>query len=147
MTFDPQSAGWFRDPESVGFEVHMGMFWEKHDADGSPRFGLLLGPEHVNSRGWIHGGVFTAFADHMFGHLARRAAKRRGMKVATISLSSNFVGAAERGEFLEGKAEIIREGRSMIFLQGRIYAGSRIILSGDAVFAVQPDKSPATASG
>ncbi len=147
MTFDPQSEGWFRDTNAVGFELHVGMIWEKADADGSPRFGLDLGPQHVNSRGWIHGGVYTAFADHVFGQLARRAAKRRGMRVATVSLSSNFVGAAQPGDWLQGKAEIIRDGRSMIFLQGRLFVGDRVILAGDAVFAVQAEYSPGAAAG
>jgi uncharacterized protein (TIGR00369 family) len=143
MTFDPSAHGWARDSNAVGFEIHAGMVWEKQDADGTPRFGLLVDKHHLNSRGFAHGGVFTAFADHSFGHLARRAGKARGLRVATISLSASFISFAHPGDFIEAKAEIVRQGRSLIFLQGRLTVGDRVVIAGDAVFMLQEERAPA----
>src|ERR1700712_1246825 len=72
---------------------------------GQIRLGLEIRKAHTNSRGLLHGGMIAALADNAMGaslgvHLAAKGVKpEKGL--ITTSLSVDFLGRAELGQWLE----------------------------------------------
>jgi acyl-coenzyme A thioesterase 13 len=96
--------------------------------------GLAIGERHTNSRGLLHAGVLVTIADTVMGHTAERVSG--GSRVVTASLTTNFVGTAHVGEWLEGEATVQRCGRRLAFASCEFHVGDRLILGATGVFAV-----------
>jgi len=47
----------------------------------------------------------------------------------TLSFSSEFIDAAYEGELIEGHGEVVRAGRSIVFMRGMLTSSGRPILS------------------
>jgi len=64
--------------------------------DGHAEMELLLGPEHGNSNGHVHGGVYMTIMDAAMGHAATwcSVAGNRRM-VVTVSLTTSFLAPAQ----------------------------------------------------
>lgn len=96
--------------------------------------GLTLDERHTNSRGRLHAGLVVALADTVMGHTIERALD--GPRLVTVSLTSDFVGSAQVGDWLEGRATVRRAGRRVAFGACEFHAGDRLVLSASGVFAV-----------
>jgi acyl-coenzyme A thioesterase PaaI-like protein len=81
----------------------------------------------------LHGGVLVAIADTVMGHTTERAAT--GTRLITVSLSTDFVGAARLGEWVQGHATIRRSGRRLAFASCEFHVADRLILTASGVFA------------
>ncbi|MDN5853702.1 MAG: PaaI family thioesterase, partial [Actinomycetia bacterium] len=84
------------------------------DDDGQPVYGMRIRPEHANNRGAAHGGLLMTVADLVLGYTTAFASDPP-LPLTTASMSIDFVGAAHVGDWLEGRAEIVRTGRSLAF--------------------------------
>jgi uncharacterized protein (TIGR00369 family) len=119
-------AGWWtwtRDP----FEVNNGPFWHREEPDGQIRCALRLEKKHINGSGAVHGGCLMAFADYCLFALGNKVLEAgRGV---TLSFSSEFIDAAYEGELIEGLGEVVRAGRSIVFMRGMLTSAGRPILS------------------
>ena len=119
-------AGWWtwtRDP----FEVNNGPFWHREEADGQIRCALRLEKKHINGGGAVHGGCLMAFADYCLFALGNKVLEDgRGV---TLSFSSEFLDAADEGELIEGFGEVVRAGRSIVFLRGTLKSAGRPLLT------------------
>ena len=96
--------------------------------------GLTLDERHTNSRGMVHAGLLVALADTVMGHNIERALD--GPRVVTVSLTTDFVGSAQAGDWIEGRATVRRAGRRVAFGACEFHAGERLVLAASAVFAV-----------
>ena len=47
----------------------------------------------------------------------------------TVSLDSTFIDGAYVGELVEATGEVVRAGKSLIFVRGQINAGERILMT------------------
>ncbi|QCK86326.1 PaaI family thioesterase [Phreatobacter aquaticus] len=92
-----------------------------------PGFAFRTGEAHSNIRGAIHGGVLTALADQTLG-LTVMEAIDGGMAV-TISLTCDFVDGARPGDLIECSAAVTRVTRSVVFVQGELRCGKRLLLT------------------
>src|SRR3981081_2353106 len=72
-------------------------------------FGLRLATPHTNSRGLAHGGLITALADNAMG-LSCALKLGGGARLVTVSLSIDFIGPAQVGQWLAGGNAIIKIG-------------------------------------
>jgi uncharacterized protein (TIGR00369 family) len=119
-------AGWWtwtRDP----FEVNNGPFWHREEADGQIRCALRLEKKHINGGGAVHGGCLMAFADYCLFALGNKVlVDGRGV---TLSFSSEFIDAAYEGELIEGFGEVVRAGRSIVFMRGTLKSTGRPVLT------------------
>ena len=83
--------------------------------------------KNCNSGGSIHGGALMTFADFALFMIAG------GMETAvhgvTVTMNSEFVGAAEPGRMLAARGEVIRAGGSLVFVRGIISDEDRAVLS------------------
>lgn len=119
-------AGWRHWEPVDDFEEHSGPFYCKYDEQG-----LLCGfrpdAKNRNGGGNIHGGALMTFADYVLFMVALGAdAELHGV---TLTMNCEFIGAAEPGQLLTGRGEIVRAGHSILFVRGLIDEGGRPVLT------------------
>lgn len=96
---------------------------------------LFADSAHVNSRGFVHGGLLSALADNAMGLSC--AAQIQGVAgLVTISLSSDFLGTAHEGDWIEIRAKPTRIGKSLCFAGAEIFSNQRLCATAKAVFKV-----------
>ena len=101
--------------------------------------GLRLARPHTNARGLIHGGLIAALADAAMGYSCAQATGWTTSFV-TISLSVDFVGAAEIGQWLAVEGEAIKTGSTICFAQSLVKADDTVIARASGTFRVVPKK-------
>ena len=72
---------------------------------------------HLNLGGSIHGGVVMSFIDMALFAGGRCAGMAEGHYV-TLDLTTHFIARGEVGKPLDAYVEMIRQTRSLVFLQG-----------------------------
>ena len=84
--------------------------------------GLRIERRHCNPGGSCHGGMLATLADMLLvlGAGAQTGAMRY---MVTVNLSCDFIGPAPEGAWLEGRLQVLRARRSLVFLPG--HAGGR----------------------
>jgi uncharacterized protein (TIGR00369 family) len=128
--FDPAAQGWsLREP--VGFSGLTGPFWWRQEGDGWA-YGLLAEARHANGHGIIHGGMLVTLCDNTLGLTVWHAAGRK--PCVTVQLNTQFLASVRPGEFIEGRGEILRRGRSMVFVRGVLTVGDRMVAAADGVW-------------
>jgi len=97
-------------------------------------FGMRPEARHLNSGGIVHGGCLMSFADEMLGITVFHAGGRR--RCATITLNCDFARAVREGEWLEGRPEIVRVTRSVVFIRGQLVVGEAVALTATGVWKI-----------
>ena len=129
-----------------GFERHFRQSpltepWEpiysKRTAD-AVIIGLRLAAAHTNSRGLAHGGLLTSLADNAMGLSC--GVKLEGARLVTVSLSIDFIGPAQVGQWLAVETEIIKLGGTLCFAQCLVTANGVICARANATFHVTRKK-------
>lgn len=112
--------------------------WEPLFAKAAPSsfsLGLYADAPHVNSRGFVHGGLLSALADNAMGlSCARQIDNVAGL--VTVSLNIDYLGSAQTGEWLEIRAEPTRIGQSLCFAEAKIFAAGQLCATAKGVFKV-----------
>lgn len=75
----------------------------------------------------MHGGCQLTFADFALFALADEQLK--DSHAVTVSLNGEFVGTAHEGDLIEATGEVIKAGKSMIFVRGVIATGGSPMMS------------------
>ncbi len=113
------------------FETGTGPFLYPPDFERDPRVVVRAEARHCNAAGVVHGGLLMTLAD-----LALCAAAMRDTgdaSAVTVSMDSQFLAAAQVGEWLAARAEVLRHTGSLVFVRGTVSAGERQVLSASAV--------------
>jgi uncharacterized protein (TIGR00369 family) len=124
-------AGWSCYPGGDPFEDHAGPFYWKRDADGAPRCAFRAETKHMNGGGFLHGGCVMTFADFALFVIAREDIE--GGNAVTATFNGEFVGTAHVGDLVECTGEVVKAGRSMVFVRGLIESGGEPVMSFSAV--------------
>jgi uncharacterized protein (TIGR00369 family) len=95
---------------------------------------LLVDGRHTNARGFLHAGLLVAVADTIMGHTLHRRSGGTGSLV-TVSLTTDFTGSANIGDWLEGRAGVRRLGRRISFADCAFRVGERLVLTASGIFA------------
>jgi len=111
-------AGWFHYPGGDPFEDLAGPFYFREDADGRRRCAFRAERKHMNGGGFMHGGCVMTFADFCLFVIAGEAIE--GSRTVTATFNGEFVGTARAGELVECTGEVVKAGRSMVFVRGLI---------------------------
>ena len=128
---DPAAAGWQPIPVWEGFTQYVGPFWTRPSPRGT-LLGLRAAPQHGNMHGVVHGGMLLTLADTLMGIVAYEGTT--GLRLVTISLNGDFVGAGRIGDWIVGRAWAARRGSGMIFMQSEFAAGSRTVLTATGIW-------------
>jgi uncharacterized protein (TIGR00369 family) len=92
--------------------------------------GLPIKARHLQQTGVIHAGVQTTIADHTAG-AAAMTLMREDEYVLTAEFKLNLL-RAEQGESLWCRAQVLKPGRSMSFVESEVYAmsgSSKVLIS------------------
>ena len=101
--------------KKIPFVSHLGLVTEAL-GEGTARLSMAL-PEHfTNSLGTAHGGVIMSLLDVALC-TAARTLHPDSIGVVTIDMSTSFIGGGS-GERLVAEARVLRDGRSMTFVEG-----------------------------
>ncbi|MEM7017193.1 MAG: PaaI family thioesterase [Pseudomonadota bacterium] len=130
------------------FNHHVGPFFSYY-RDEQLIVGLYVQSHHCNTAGILHGGMFGVIADVALGHniglaLARDAGATPeelqdgapGAPIVTVSLTTDFIGAAREGNWLETDVEVQRAGKAMVFANVNLLCGKNRIGRASAVFRI-----------
>ncbi|MGH1421455.1 MAG: PaaI family thioesterase [Hyphomonas sp.] len=104
------------------------------------QIGLLAGPAHANSRGFVHGALISALADNAMG-LSCGITAEGVSGFVTVGLSVDFLSTARLGQWLEIRPTVLKVGRSLSFCAATIHADDKICARADATFSAVKTKS------
>jgi len=116
--------------------------WEPLYAKKTDRaviIGLRLARPHTNGRGLIHGGLIAALADNAMGYSCAQVTNWTTSFV-TVSLSIDFVGSAEIGQWCSIESDVIKTGKTICFAQCLAKADGIVIARASGTFRVVPRK-------
>jgi acyl-coenzyme A thioesterase PaaI-like protein len=113
-------AGWQMYDLHGTFDQVVGPFYFKPDPDGGMRCAFRAEPKHMNAGDRMHGGCLMTFADIALFQTAYQ--EMEGASGVTVSLDSTFIDGAYVGE-------VVRAGKSLIFVRGQIHAGERVLMT------------------
>lgn len=102
-------------------------------ADGVLNLGFYVRPKHCNIAGICHGGMLLTFADIQMAIAGKNQENLQGFHV-TVSLACDFLGAAKRGGWVEGRTDVIRNHDRMLYTQSIITCDGEPVLRSSAVF-------------
>ncbi|WP_168208271.1 PaaI family thioesterase [Agrobacterium sp. T29] len=123
-------AGWIHDP-SEGLIAYLGGVWIR-DNDGAKEFGFVADERHVNRNGVVHGGMLMTFMDRAFGMTARLTSG--ATRVATISLSHQFMTPMQIGQFATVIPNIAKAGGRTSFVDGTLFQEETPIMHAHGVW-------------
>ncbi|MBZ0216708.1 MAG: PaaI family thioesterase [Fimbriimonadaceae bacterium] len=113
------------------FADMVGPLYVRRDTTGTS-YGFRVEARHGNVRGNIHGGMLMTLADQILGLTVVEALGH--MSLATISLNNEFVAGANIGDWLVGRADIIRRTRSLVFIRGVILRDQDTVLNSSGIW-------------
>lgn len=111
-------AGWRGWGGVDPYESHAGPFFYKQDEDGTMRCAFIAEHRHLNAGGIVHGGCLMSFADMALFAVAW--AELGSFQGVTLSLNAEFTAPGQLGDRLEATGEVVRSGKSIIFVRGQI---------------------------
>ena len=120
--FEPLDAGPFLD--------HAGPLLRRSDGT----IGLQIEQRHLNAAGKAHGGLLASIADHAIGRAVNEALEDAG--AVTVSLTTDYLGAVDEGDFVEARTNVDRLGGSLAFADCSITVDGKDVVRARAVFAV-----------
>jgi uncharacterized protein (TIGR00369 family) len=127
-------AGWSKWTGEEPFEDHAGPFYAKRGANGGFICGFHPGARSLNGAGTVHGGALATFADYALFMIAKDALAGQG--IVTVTLNTEFVGAGPSDVLLTAQGDVVRAGRSLIFVRGLIEAGDAPVLNFSGVLKI-----------
>ena len=94
---------------------------------GTARLSVPVEPHLTNSLGTVHGGVIMSLLDVALC-TAARTLHPESVGVITINLSTSFIGAGS-GTTLYAEARVLKDGRSMSFVEGEAMNGDGTLVA------------------
>lgn len=88
--------------------------------------GFLAEDKHCNAAGIVHGGMLMTFADIF---LSRAVMEVADPPFVTLRMGCDFVSPAFNGCWIEGRAQVTKRGREIIFLEGQITSRDKTVMN------------------
>jgi len=118
--------GWFVWEGYDPFEHYVGPMFMK-EVDGSFVSRMVVEQKHINGQGNLHGGMMMTFADYALFAIVHERLQEQG--AVTVTCNTEFIAAAQEGQLLEAKGELVHETGRMLFVRGQIFCGDTILLN------------------
>jgi uncharacterized protein (TIGR00369 family) len=123
----------------INYNTHIGPLYVKRGEKGTPDafvMGLRVQPYMCNPAGTLHGGMMMTVADLIGGMGATYLAGIRGKFVPTVNMTFDFVAPARTGDWVEGRPELVRQTRSLLFSHIYLTVGDTKILRASCIVKV-----------
>lgn len=118
---------------SSQFGGRNGPVYEKTLAGDDWVRGFLAEDKHCNAAGVVHGGMLMTFADIF---LSRAVMAVADPPFVTLRMGCDFINPAFKGSWVEGRAEVTKRGREIIFLEGRITSRGKPVMNVTGQFKI-----------
>lgn len=117
-----QTEGEFKDwlywpAEAFEFGVAGPFYYKKIGDEYVSRF--RAADKHMNAGGSMHGGCLMTFADFALFAIAHDEIEYYGV---TVAFTSEFLAGARAGALMEARGDVLKAGRSIVFVRGLITA-------------------------
>lgn len=133
------TEGWI-EIEDDGFCGLVGPIFHLPFEGGKGRFRFTALPKHKNRAGFVHGGMLMTFADRGLGMTARHQDPDR--RQATVQLDVHFIRPVSMSETVEMECRVMRQSRSLVFMDGDMFVGTDIVATARGVWKIiEPDRS------
>lgn len=112
---------------------------------GNASVSLTIESKHCNKGGVAHGGLYTMMLDMALGG-SLVSILPKAEWCATTNLNVSFISAARPGEKITAKGNVVKRGRNVAHLEGKIITKSgRVIATSTGTWAIW-DHKPASMS-
>jgi acyl-coenzyme A thioesterase PaaI-like protein len=121
-------------PETT-FNSHVGNIYCKRGARGTRDefvLGIRVAQHMCNPAGGLHGGMMMLIAD-LVGTMGGGALAGLRKFLPTVSVTCDFVAPAKLGDWVEGRPELVRQTRSLLFTNIYLTVGEEKILRASAI--------------
>ena len=139
MTEDNPPEGFLRIDFDRGrpttFNGHIGNLYAAKGAKGTRDefvMGLRVRSHMCNPAGGLHGGMMMVVAD-LVGTMGGGALAGLRKFLPTVSVTCDFVAPARLGDWVEGRPELVRQTRSLLFTNIYLTVGEEKILRASAI--------------
>jgi uncharacterized protein (TIGR00369 family) len=126
------------------FNTHVGALYARRGEKGT-RDEFVLGfrvlPHMCNPAGGLHGGMMMTVAD-LVGTMGAGALAGIRKFLPTVNMTFDFVAPAKVGDWVEGRAELVRVTRSLIFTNIYLTVGEEKILRASAIAKIPSGDGP-----
>ena len=123
---DGEFAGWSYYPEEPFEAGCAGPFFHRVDEQG-PVCAFRVEQKHMNGANVAHGGLLMTFADYALFVIAHdELDDGYGL---TAAFTSEFLDGAKLGERVEARGDMLRGGRSLVFVRGLVTSEGRPCLN------------------
>jgi acyl-coenzyme A thioesterase PaaI-like protein len=106
--------------------------------------GFRVEERHCNPGGVAHGGMLATFADMLLPIASRFQGKTDMGFLPTVNLACDFLAPAPKGAWVEGRADIARMTRGLLFAQGLATADGEPCLRASGIFKIRAPKDVPT---
>ena len=94
---------------------------------------LRAGEAHCNGRGFVHGGLIASLVDNAMG-LSCAEVLGEGHSLVTASLTVNYLGSAQRGQWVTFASPSRKLGGTLCFTEGLVLADGAPCATASGVF-------------
>jgi uncharacterized protein (TIGR00369 family) len=129
----------------VTFNSHVGNLYVKRGAKGTRDefvMGFRVQPNMCNPAGGLHGGMMMTVAD-LVGTMGGGTLVGLRKFLPTVNMSFDFVAPARVGDWVEGRAEVVRQTRSLLFTSIYLTVGEEKILRASSIAKIPSGEGPA----
>ena len=97
---------------------------------------VVIGPEHLNPNGVVHGAVLFALVDTAMGKSTMSVIDEPDRYCASIEVSLRFIRPAVAGR-VTATATVVKRGRSVVHLESRVVEDDgRLVATAAGTFAI-----------
>lgn len=102
--------------------------------------GMRIDEKHCNVAGVCHGGMIMTMAD-MLLTVGSNIQANLSRFLPTISMTCDFLAPVNRGEWIEGRVDVLRTTRNLVFSDGILCVGGEPVARASAILrlAAEPD--------
>ncbi len=131
----------FRElPVTEDFLAVNGPLYARRDGN-QLALGFRVEQRHCNPAQSCHGGMLMTFADMQLAIGANFAGDLKRF-LPTVSLTSDFLAPAPLGSWVEGRAEIARQARTLVFAHALISADGNPVVRANGIFQIRGEPDP-----
>ncbi len=99
--------------------------------------GLRVERRHCNPLLICHGGMLSTFVDMAMAYAIHYQAKLAHF-VPTINLTTDFLGPAPEGAWIEARTDILKQTRNLVFAQCLVSTEGKNVARASGVFKIGP---------
>jgi len=106
--------------------------------NGEASLGFLVAEKHLNPVGTCHGGMLATLVDVQIGFGSSVILKQRKF-YPTINLNCDFLSPPREGQWIQGRTEVVKATRRMVFCNAWLEADGEICLRANGIMKIPSD--------